>query len=165
MWSFPGFYTLNLLPLVVLITYADTLSSSVFISLFLGYCLVYRPLSSSFRLLHLRLIDKSQVWKPFIPLWDKQFFKPLTWASCMRKKLRVTAHFPTDKLDNHSVFPSCLPGSPIGFHCCPIRIGVGIQDHLDIFGIPPTHGRYHGQTQLSRFAENQLIAFGASGHR
>lgn len=40
MWSLPGFYTLNLPPLVVLITYADTLSSSVFISLFLGYCLV-----------------------------------------------------------------------------------------------------------------------------
>ena len=86
MWSLPGFYTLNLPPLVVLITYADTLSSSVFISLFLGYCLVYRPLSSSFRLLHLRLIDKSQVWKPFIPLWDKQFFKPLYLGIMHEKK-------------------------------------------------------------------------------
>ena len=83
-WVLTGFYAIILVPLVLLIVFSAYFSPCVFIGLFLGYCLIYRPLTSSFRLLHFRLIDKSDFWKPFIPFWDKQFFKQL-YLGILRK--------------------------------------------------------------------------------
>lgn len=76
-WGLIGFYTINILPLILLFMYSKKLEAWLFIALFLSYCVVYRPFSSGLRLLHLRLIKGSEFWKVFIPLWDKRHFRSL----------------------------------------------------------------------------------------
>jgi hypothetical protein len=50
------------------------LSNILFVSLLLTYSIIYHPLVSGLRLVALGVISKSELWKTFIPFWNRKYF-------------------------------------------------------------------------------------------
>ena len=65
------------LPLLVLLSKLDLISSVQFSVMLLLYALLYNPICRYLRLIAINKVDKSSFWKFFIPFWDMQYFKEL----------------------------------------------------------------------------------------
>lgn len=68
------YYLAILLPIPFMVVFSE--NSIMFISLFVAY-LFYRGFVDGQRLIEKNIIDKSELWKVFIPFWHSQFYRQL----------------------------------------------------------------------------------------
>lgn len=70
------YYFAIVLPLPLIYLFAINRMYNLF-GIFLFIYLIYRGIIDGRRLINKGLIDSSQHWKAFIPLWTSQYFKEL----------------------------------------------------------------------------------------
>lgn len=70
------YYASILLPIPLLVWGIYNKNATCFFILLVCYA-IYRSFTDGQRLLEKKLIDKSDFWKAFIPLWTALFFKEL----------------------------------------------------------------------------------------
>jgi len=71
------FYLSILTPLTLLVVFANSMSSRLFIISILIYGLVYHPLMCGIRLIQMEKISSKDFFKNFIPFWNKKYFDTL----------------------------------------------------------------------------------------
>jgi hypothetical protein len=73
------FWVLAILPFlgIILMMYKVNKSPWFVITLLLIYALIYRPILHIFRLLRLKVIEKKDAWKLFIPFYPVKYIKAL----------------------------------------------------------------------------------------
>jgi hypothetical protein len=73
------FWVLAVVPFFALMMMIHKFNRSpwLFISLLLTYAMIYRPILHIFRLSRLKVIEKKDAWKFFIPFYETKYFKDL----------------------------------------------------------------------------------------
>jgi hypothetical protein len=73
------YYFSILIPFPILI-WASMTDSFLFTSMLFGY-IVYRGFIDGSRLVHLRVIERKDMWKAFIPFWTASYFKEIYFTA------------------------------------------------------------------------------------
>ncbi len=74
------YYIYIFAPLSAWCYFGKSIGANLFASGILFYALIYHPLISGIRLVNLGKIPSSDLFKNFIPLWNKQYFKTLFFS-------------------------------------------------------------------------------------
>ena len=71
------FWVAAIIPFLGIFMINKVYGSSWFAIFLLIYFLIYRPILHIFRLLRLKVIEKKDAWKFFIPFYQTKYFKDL----------------------------------------------------------------------------------------